>query len=688
MSVHAGKYSRRRRTTSTSVASSSCVDDNTPESRRHTSADSKKFGLSMTDDDDDSAVEKRIPSATMSSSAPDLHDFDFFSAECDEPRHHEFCERVLRAEAPSINGSKISSVYVPYHNAMCTISMWISMFIRVFYSTRSQMDPKNVYYMNYKCVEKMLRSAVFMGTYMWWVISIRLQVRRTRSDTCRGMANREDMRSSSSIISDSSSGEDEDDKDGDNEAIVRMLHAERKRMCEVDFLSSSCSITLDSVMREFHFNKVIKCRWTVPIRIKESHAEMCKRFVLANSIYNNGDRELTKLYDLEIPMETGDVIEVSRKLTMFQSIDKSTWHLFHAMPIEFHMYMLLWMEMDDGSDPHMSFVRARPMFEYMFECISSKGGSGEVLIFDRNERDAVDDTNFSSTVDADYTSEEDEHQLVPYFRSMIESIDKSADRRDCTVCRDYLISILSGSGSSTPGVDQEFARCPIAKCASDTKKRVQNLTKSIDKSYVSGEHPRATAVVPILKQIITNITAKASAYANRNSQGSLYTRKAKKTTCSIVNKYTLERPYDVSTIDEMNVRLPRHISDLADLTVYPLTLTELTQIRDVHSFSGQTYSASGRPLTMSVHVLDPHMNRDESRYLIYDSSTYGGRNNSAGTAYVVQNRQNLISFWENCPFGQSSKSMRIELYSLSTRGTVQFKESFIDSVGELIESTQ
>lgn len=643
----------------------------------------------MTDDENESASNFRsLRASGFSSSAPDLHEFDFFNEDAG-PKHHEFCQRVLTAKAPAINqGGLGPSVYVPYQNAMCTISLWVSMLIRIFYCTKSQLEPNRVYYMNYKCVEKMLHNAVVMGTYMWWVIAIRLQVRRTRSDACRTMANRE----SSGL---SSSGDDDDQQIGDERrpTIERMLRSERRRMADLNFLSSSPAITLDSVMREFDLDKTVKRRWRVPIRMRQSHAEMCKRFVLANSIYNNGDRELTKLYDLEIPMETGDVIEVSRKLTMFQSIDKSTWHLFHAMPIEFHMYMLLWMEMDDGSDPHMSFVRARPMFEYMYECITTRG-TGEYLVFDRGGKEeqaressasSIKDDDYEDTSSA-YTSEEDEHQLVPYFRTMIRSIDASHSRRRCAVCREYLISILSGSGSSTPGVDKQFARCPIAKCASDTKKRVQNLTKSIDKSYVSGEHPRATAVVPILKQIITNITAKASAYSNRNSQGSLYTRRAKKTTRSIVNKYTLERPYDVECIDEARVRLPRHISELSNLTVFPMTLTELTQISEVHSFSGETYGASGRPLQMSVHVLDPHLARDKSRYLVYDSSTYCGRYNSAGTAYVVQNRENLIKFWEHCPFGQTERSMSIALHSLSTRGTVQFKRSFLTSVAELVTS--
>jgi hypothetical protein len=633
-----------------------------------------------------------------SRSTPDLRDLEpsrMTDDDIDEMYpHYKYCAKILAMRAPIILGSNGSAMtHMPFSNAFASISIWISMLIRSYYSAKVEIRsvPASIFYVDDTDIDTIINSSVVLGIYMWWVTAIRLQVRHTRSDAIRSLANRGDELSPRDGQYDVFSGQTgatyEHESKRRIKAVADQLGRNRANMASHDFVSCAPIVTLNSLTREFNFDDAILRQWEIQIRVKTDHANMCKRLNLIDSLYSNAKREITRLDNLGITPDMNNLAEVSRKLTHWRSIQKSTWHMFHSMPIEFHLYMLLWMEMDDGSDPHMSFVRARPMFVYLYECISDGDITDNSDDSDEDRKSKVVAKTKNGRNKRRIKACDGEHQLAPYLKCIIEAIDKCEHEVSCLVCRKHLISILSGSGSSTPKIDSILDKCAIAICAVETKRRVQNLTKTVDKGYVDNETPQATAVSPILKQIITNIASRADAYRKVHFRDRAVPRKTKSVTRSIVNNRTLNRPYNFETIvDRKNMRLPKHVSELRNLTVYPLDMSELLNIESAHSFLMSIYGASGAQISLSIHVLDPTLERSKSRYLVYDSFASSGRSGgiSAGTACIIDNTKNLISFLEASPFGEgSSSNVNVQLYKLSTRGTNDFRRTFVKNVAKL-----
>lgn len=646
-------------------------------------------------------------------------DFDGRLSAQEERMLADCVQIAVRAPAMKLApGSKKAFVGdVPYHKAFFAISLWVSIYIRIYYTAKRGRRPSTggsgaavARTISDDDIRRILDRASLLGVYMWWKKSVRLQTTMTQHLVCRSIYNqkmistRRNTSGGSSLgvlLSDEESEGDDSDKYPNSTASIHgkteavdMLRTDAFYMANcAAFLTMSSELSFRALMAEFSLggrNKVVPFSWKAYVRISEDEAMGEKLWCLNRAIKcGNSERESTKVSNLEIAIQNGNFLQyVSDKLSKWRTVPKSTWHMFHAMPIEFHIYMLLWMEVDDGSNPHASLTRARPLLQYLYECAERQpAGKGA-------DSDAPPSTESSSSSDGDDGAQQQHrHPLSTNMRGLIEAIDACGHKKECSVCSTSLVEVLPYSGASTPAIDKRLSKCKIAFWAVKTKRRVQNDAKFTGKDFENGVDPQETAVSPILKQIISIVgTKSANHYKSRKRRGDRRAsakaaagpQRSHSVTRAILDNRSLERPYNVDCLRPEDVDFPSTIFGFEHLTLYPLTLEELVSVTSVFSFCVSMYSASASILKFSVHVADaPTVHRRDCKYVVYDCVLPAGGDGReqavyAGSAYVFNGMADFIKFWKNSAYGKRSVNLvNVQMYALSTRMAHSFERDFV-----------
>lgn len=552
------------------------------------------------------------------------------------------------------------------------VSLWIGMYLRACH-TRDNSCARwftNVHLIDVATVQRMLTNSVVMGVYMWNMVCMRLQCRKFRLETWRAMAN-------------SSSA------DALFEGLPSALARQREHMVSAECAGNAPEVNLVNIVREFRMERVVTEEYTVPMHADDQRADIHKRGALvsvldpASSCKTSAPR-----YDIEVLVNSGKLNEFVERLDGKCYI-KFTWFMYQVLPIDFGLAILCWYRDVDGSDPHADFIRAEPLFAYLYRCIKNEdfdysdcGGdehnSAEKLSI-RAEK--LSQRKKKSDM-AGHEAKNNQGELIEFLSTMLKSVICTRNVRQCRACRYTLIDVMQGSGSTTPEQKNRLRTCPVATCAISIKRRVNNMTKRIKKK--NNEHELAISVSPVLKHMLSLILFKVKerereTLAGRDSVGfPRYNGTNEDGALKLIYKHKIG-----AQKTRHSEPVPTRVEDMKNYTVYPLTIRELLCIQDLYSFNATVNTASGAATHISVHVLDPFASRERSRFLVYIPMCAPDRSERA-VAYVVVGVDNMARFWQHSPFHDGGRIVHVKSFRLSTSGVSRFRVQFIRDANEFV----
>lgn len=378
-----------------------------------------------------------------------------------------------------------------------------------------------------------------------------------------------------------------------------------------------------------------------------------KKFRLLQGIYKAIESERSKLESLIILIRQGDVDGVSAKLGSWRAITKSAFHLFHTMPLNFLMYMLLWTETIDGADPHQSVVRAKPMFDLLLSRIDKDAAEQRKSPASSTSGRKAGRLSSSGGSGSNYT----------FLRNLVAAIERCETVEQCAICAGPLLRALTGSGALTPSITAQIDRCPVAAATADARRKVQNLNKSVSKQFsVDGDPHNTSSTSPIIKHIVGMIslamqTATQPPCARRTHQNAARIAFAKTSpmTRSVLHLPTLRKPFDKRKLTAQAVALPRSICDLEGYTVEPLTPEELLSIPDAKSLLVSVFNPSHPPVTFSIHkaIFPTASNPDRELFVVTDSFPVEREDHDTPsvTAHVSDSADDICRQWRGSVYG-------------------------------------
>lgn len=590
------------------------------------------------------------------------------------------------------------------------VTLWIAMLLKRYNAvSRTRRGVRQPPKISVEAIETVIRNSVVMGIYMWDVVCMRLQARKFRIDVCHH---------SSSAIG------DKDDGTHRFHNFGTRVRTERRHMCSRTYVDTWPEVSICNIVQEFSMGGVVKSEHVIPVRTDSYRADLDKRHEVVQLLDpNRNAREPRTIYDTVVMKEQGHLDKLYDWMCVSRRTNKFAFFVYNELPMNFVMFMLQWYSRIDGTDPHRDFVRAEPLFAFFYKQLSGRDFSAEVEFNDQQQwrprhdgaadpkavakarvalserashlgsRQSKDDSRNRNDNGRSHGQEE----LIEFLRVMLQSIRVTEDDRKCRVCRTELVRVLTGSTSTTKAENNVLSRCPVAMCALSIKRRVQNMTKQIRKPDSAFMLEKSAS--PVLKQMLSLVSSIAKMRANGTPVGEL-----RALTESARTPITYKHKAATDSLQE-RVDAVRSVEDMSDYTVYPFTVEELLHIDDVHSFVVHVSMASGALTHLSIHVLDPHVERKHSRFLVYTPFYHGvgsvttsessdndlgassGSRGRSVMAYVINGVKNMKTFWHLSPFNKVESSIvNVQAFRLSDRPVDVFCRKFPRVVATFVNS--
>jgi hypothetical protein len=465
-----------------------------------------------------------------------------------------------------------------------------------------------------------------------------------------------------------------------NDGIVRLV----RDVSAMDWIQRGPSTSIQSIREEFkdsHLADAVPTIEKICISTNPARIQCERRYRLLCGIFKSIDSELSKLKGLGILLRQGNIQGVSSKLASERAITKSAFHLFHALPPNFLMFMLLWTETLDGNNPHVSIVQARPMFRYLMDrVVASKQTDRGAVQNNRSssssglhhaKEDQTSSSSSSSTSSSSKSSVASGGSACAnyeFLQHLLDAIDKTVDSGECDICSKTLSKSLSGSGALAPTTLEKIGKCPLALAITNTRKKVQNLNKSIAKEMNLVVDPHMiSSTSPILKQIISMVALSIQFETARHlptkkpysALPSLETfSRTSDATRSIINLNKLTRPFYTQQMCVKSMTLPRTIRQLDRFVVEPLSIEELLSIPAARSIVVSITNRQSVPVTFSVHKTSFPARSDPGRdiYFMSDSFTVTNPVTSAQciSAFMSMTSDGIATHWRESEYGRQT----------------------------------
>lgn len=581
-------------------------------------------------------------------------------------RYMQYVQHMVYSEVPknALLGGHQQSNLVMLRSFHAT-ALWIAMLLRRYYVGAAPLDDTNVPPISCDALAAVVRNSVVLGIYMWDVVCMRLQCRKFRRDV---LYNREVVER---INRDAS------------EEVPRFV-AERRRMCDRTYINDWPEVSIQSVVREFVMRGVVAAERKVPVRTDPDRANLDKRYALVKLLEASSPsstREPRNSYEIEVMINQGYIDQLNEMLRKWRCTKKFAWFVFYVLPMKFTLFMLRWYDRMDGDEPHQDFVRAEPLFLYFYGILArrefvanEKSAAG--IIKEAEELGQRRSDNVQVANGAPHGQEE----LIIFLDVMLNAIRCTRQQQRCKSCACTLIDALYGSASTTPDMNRELRRCPVAMCALSIKRRVQNMTKRISKGTSSC--PLEVAASPVLKQMLSLVSITAKARRDREARREPPPPNAS-LSASIVHKHRLRREAFAG-----DILAAAHVDDMAEFTVYPFTVEEMLKLSDARSFVMSVNMASGALMHLSIHVLDPDVDRRDSRFLVFTPFCQLGEDVARVGSYVVHGVRDMVRFWENSPFNDRNRIMDVQVFRVGDESTRKFCANLFDTIPDFVRSCE
>lgn len=630
--------------------------------------------------------------------------------------------------------------------AFHAVTLWIAMLLKRYYESDDDLPSPPV---ERNTIKKIICNSVLLGIYMWDVVCMRLQCRKFRAELCRH----------STVVASNDASRFRN--------FAQRMRSECNNMASRMYVESWPEISIRNVVHEFDMEGVVRSEHTIPVRTDPQRANLDKRYSIVQMLEplrNNRDPRTN--YEIEVMIHRGAVNQLYKNMCEWRCTKKFAWFVFYALPLRFTLYMLKWFARIDGTDPHSDFVRAEPLFAFYYYKLSGRvfsdqdastiatdehstttrktigvhtfapqlknvrlalgGDSGDDAVAAQaktpNLRECKDDAMVSDDSDsaADQSSpppppSHGQEELIGFLHVMLRSIRCTVAERRCRVCSTKLISVLSGSTSTTESENAILRQCPVAMCALSIKRRVQNMTKAVGKRH--SEFVLERSASPVLKQMLSLVSTIAKmrddcnrrcSRGNRRNSFAMRTTKtssesnsfggaaaAAAVSTTLTARPTIAYKYSASC-DKVDERLDavRCVDDMREFTVYPFTIEELLCIKDVRTFVVNVNMASGTLAHLSIHVLDPLSAREHSRFLVYTPFFYDTRRDGrlargsrrTVTSYIISGIDNVAAFWRASPFDDAERIVNVRTFRLCDKHVNRFCERFPRVVADFVDS--
>lgn len=548
---------------------------------------------------------------------------------------------------------------LPMHCMSIMIHLWITYLL----------ESKKYSIAKLKNLQDFLSDTIELSNIMMYKMLTRLESKKKRMSTIRVI--------SQSMSQRNPFDEDEDlDIDGSDDGISTLFDVDEEFIYEQikNIVGKNYffpKIGINDFFNEINFNLVrssshVAKSFEFLIDRKFSLAK--KKLLLLRGIFRNNDSDNSKLTDLILHVENLDCNYAEKRLLDLKSIPKSIWHLYHSMDISFLIAMLIWIEDSANKNPHEVFVMVAPLLRYLLKCLNENKPKMQYV--------SDFETPYVAYVENDIHLQRNRKNMKHNLETLIQIIDRSRSITECDSCRLKISAIINNQEMPHHREDQD---CDITSNLKKLRQSIHNLNKHTKKKFNHGESQKATAVSPVLKQILSLIGT-ISNINNNNYRP----REIENLSCSSsspipkkVTRRNFENIHESTTkivdIKNFNVQFTQkedlvfEISNdfIKNLTILPLNFSELFKQESYKSFFLTFQNRTEESITISIHKV--FVEREGKQfYFIIDNFTKDDTDKcSAGILVISENLKNIIRYLKNSIYSDKKLQSFVEIIKFS-----------------------
>ena len=568
---------------------------------------------------------------------------------------------ILREKNPglvieNIHFSDLNGIS-PIHNMSILIHLWITFLL----------ESKKYNVTKLKHLNQFLNDTIELSNLMYFKIITRMESRKIRVPTMKVI--------STSLSERNIFDEDEDNDINDSEEGISSVF-------EIDdqFIHDK---TMNIVEKNYNFPRIeapdffgeINFKNTMPsshvlksfeFLIDRDFSHVKKKLLLLIAIFRNNDSDNSKLNDLLLHVGNLDCTYAEKRLHDLKSIPKSIWHLYHSMDISFLISMLIWVENSVDKNPHDVFVMAEPLFQYLSDCLDENNPK---MIYVSEK--ITPDIHY---IENDTPLQRNRKNMKQNLDKLIRIIDGCRKVKDCQSCRVRISAIINNQE-----IPSSPSSCLITNNLKKLRQSIHNLNKHTKKLFNHGESQKATAVSPVLKQILSLIGTISNINNNK-----LKARNAESLSCSssqTVSKRVIkmspesvhETTMKIIDIQDFNIKFQNQqdlLSEISNdvinnLTVLPLNFTELFGQENYKSFLLTFKNRINESITISIHKIYVETERTDLFFIIDTFTKENTDKCSAGILIVSDDIKKIIHYLENSIYSDKKLKSSVQMIRFS-----------------------
>jgi len=392
-----------------------------------------------------------------------------------------------------------------------------------------------------------------------------------------------------------------------------------------------------------------------------------KKLTLLKFIFRNNESDTSKLSDLILHVENLDCEYAEQRLSKLKSIPKSIWHLYYSMDIQFLITMLIWIEKSKNKNPHRIFVKSLPLLYYLKDYLIENSPKMEYV----NARETPDVEH----VQNDLFLQRNRDNMRINIETLISIIEQTKDEKNCVSCEKKIAAIINNHDVSSR---KDTSSCMITENLKKLRQSIHNLNKHTKKKFNEGESKKATAVSPILKQILSLI----GTISNLNTNNSKSTKKSGMESKKVVKKSFVKNTTLLKKLVNLeNFQYSNDKNDIEKLTISPLNINEIFIQRDINSFLLQFQTKTNKTIILSLHRIFLK-EKEEEYYLLIDNFQKEEENHlSAGILVITENLENITKFLRKSSYSNKKLKSAVNVIKMENKDVEE-----MDYYLEMIES--
>ncbi len=454
------------------------------------------------------------------------------------------------------------------------------------------------------------------------------------------------------------------DGDNDDDDVTSVLKMDNRFIEQKinDIINNGCSdkyiATMDHFINEFKTYNISR-RFVMKqfdFVIDNKYCAIKKKILILCGIFRNNESEISSLLEMLMYVEGLDQHYAESQLYEMRSIHKSIWHLFYAMDVPFLVMMLLWIENAYNKNPHEIIVSAKPLFQYLRECIRVNEPKERFInkkltpnIENIKDQEKLTRSRLNNGKGLDY---------------LIATINDVSDVSECDECGQYMKFILSNSDgvASVHVPPVEAMSCELCKKLGGIKRQIHNLNKTTEKKFNAGESKKASSVPPIFKQILSLAGTMCNLIHHQENDAD--GKKTKKpydcmyeSTEQLIDTADFSKPF--INKDEIQIDTRRR------LTMLPLDFNDILSSKKYKSFTIEFNNQINNKTVLTVHRIFIKEEKKHGFIVVdlYDKNT--NDQNAIGIVTFCPQPEDVIRYFNTSMYSNKKFTASIHIYKFT-----------------------